>query len=258
MIRKFTTKGKLTLKGFLSFLVILTMVRQFFLGNYGNIFLGILTLILFTIPVIVDRRLDVDIPNALQAVILIFIFSAEILGEIGAFYMRIPIWDTILHTTNGFLMAAIGFCLIDFFNRSEKFSIQMSPLSVTLVAFCFSMTTAVIWEFFEFSMDWFFHTDMQKDWIIHDIYSVTLNPEMKNIPIHIPVESVLINGKDLGVGGYLDIGLIDTMKDMIVNFIGAVVFSFIGFIYLKERGKGSIAPKFIPVVRNSEKDSEKD
>ena len=238
MIRKFTAKGKLTLKGFLSFLVILTMVRQFFLGNYGNIFLGILTLILFTIPVIVDRRLDVDIPNALQAVILI--------------------WDTILHTTNGFLMAAIGFCLIDFFNRSEKFSIQMSPLSVTLVAFCFSMTTAVIWEFFEFSMDWFFHTDMQKDWIIHDIYSVTLNPEMKNIPIHIPVESVLINGKDLGVGGYLDIGLIDTMKDMIVNFIGAVVFSFIGFIYLKERGKGSIAPKFIPVVRNSEKDSEKD
>ena len=108
-------------------LVVLSIVRQFFLGSYHNMFLGILTLILFSIPKVIERRLGVNIPAGLETVILVFIFSAEILGEINAFYVKIPVWDTILHTTNGFLMAAIGFALIDIFNRSEKFSIKMSP-----------------------------------------------------------------------------------------------------------------------------------
>lgn len=103
-----------------------------------------------------DQTLGVTIPVGLETVILIFIFSAEILGEIHAFYVKIPIWDTVLHTTNGFLMAAIGFALIDLFNRSDRFSIKMSPYFVAFFAFCFSMTVGVLWEFFEFSMDWFF------------------------------------------------------------------------------------------------------
>ena len=114
----------------LTALVILSVVRQFFLGNYHNMFLGILTLILFMVPQFLDRKLSVTIPPGLETVILIFIFSAEILGEINAFYVKIPIWDTILHTTNGFLMAAIGFALIDLFNRSDRFSIKMSPYFV--------------------------------------------------------------------------------------------------------------------------------
>ena len=127
-------------------LVLLSIVRQFFLGNYHNMFLGILTLVLFSIPKIIEKKLRVSIPGALQAIILIFIFSAEILGEIHAFYIKIPIWDTMLHTTNGFLMAAIGFAMIDIFNRSEKFSIKMSPYFVAFVAFCFSMTVGVLWN----------------------------------------------------------------------------------------------------------------
>lgn len=109
----------------------------------------------FMVPQFLDRKLNVTIPPGLETVILIFIFSAEILGEINAFYVKIPIWDTILHTTNGFLMAAIGFALIDLFNRSDRFSIKMSPYFVAFFAFCFSMTVGVMWEFFEFSMDWF-------------------------------------------------------------------------------------------------------
>ena len=126
----------------LTALVILSVVRQFFLGNYHNMFLGILTLILFMVPQFLDRKLSVTIPPGLETVILIFIFSAEILGEINAFYVKIPIWDTILHT----------------------------------------------------------------------------------------------------------------MKDLIVNFIGAVVFSIIGILYLRTRGKGKLAASLIPQVRSKQEE----
>ena len=232
-------------------LVVLSIVRQFFLGSYHNMFLGILTLILFMVPQLIENMVGVTIPAGLKGVILIFIFSAEILGEINAFYIKIPIWDTILHTTNGFLMAAIGFALIDLFNRSEKFSIKMSPYFVAFVAFCFSMTVGVVWEFFEFSMDWFFHTDMQKDWILPTISSVKLDPLGANNPIQVTVESLVVNGEEWNFGGYLDIGIVDTMKDLIVNFVGAVVFSIIGIIYLKQRGKGKLASSLIPQVNEA-------
>lgn len=228
--------------------VVLSIIRQFFLGNYHNMFLGVLTLILFMIPKVIEKKLGVSIPAGLEAVILIFIFSAEILGEINAFYVKIPIWDTMLHTTNGFLMAAIGFAMIDIFNRSEKFSIKMSPYFVAFVAFCFSMTVGVLWEFFEFSMDWFFQTDMQKDWILPAISSVKLNPSGENVPVKMAIDSVVINGQEWNLGGYLDVGIVDTMKDLMVNFIGAVVFSAVGILYLKQRGKGKLAASLIPQV----------
>ena len=243
-------KNKTKIQVILIFLVALSIIRQFFLGNYHNMFLGFLTLLLFSVPQFLDKKLGVTIPVGLETVIFIFIFSAEILGEINAFYVKIPIWDTMLHTTNGFLMAAIGFALIDLFNRSDKFSIKMSPYFVAFFAFCFSMTVGVLWEFFEFSMDWFFAADMQKDWILPAINSVKLNPTGANIPIHVDVQSVVINGETWNLGGYLDIGIVDTMKDLMVNFVGAVVFSVIGIFYLKHRGKGKLAASLIPQVRD--------
>lgn len=230
--------------------VVLSIVRQFFLGNYHNMFLGVLTLILFMIPKIIEKKLGVSIPTGLEAIILIFIFSAEILGEINAFYVKIPIWDTMLHTTNGFLMAAIGFAMIDIFNRSEKFSIKMSPYFVAFVAFCFSMTVGVLWEFFEFGMDWFFQTDMQKDWILPAISSVKLNPDGENVPVKMAIDSMVVNGQEWNLGGYLDVGIVDTMKDLMVNFVGAVVFSIVGIMYLKQRGKGKLAASLIPHVND--------
>ena len=246
-------KNRTKIQMVLTLIVVFSVIRQFFLGNYHNMFLGILTLILFMVPQFLDKKLSVTIPVGLETVILIFIFSAEILGEINAFYVKIPIWDSILHTTNGFLMAAIGFALIDLFNRSEKFSNKMSPYFVAFFAFCFSMTVGVLWEFFEFSMDQFFGLDMQKDWIVTAINSVKLNPTGANVPIHVDVQSVVINGEQWNIGGYLDIGLIDTMKDLIVNFIGAVVFSIIGILYLKNRERGKLAASLIPQVRNEDK-----
>ena len=245
-------KRKLTIRGILSVLVVLALVRQGFQGNYENMFLCILTLILFSIPLVIDRRLGIDIPPTLEGIILCFIFAAEILGEINSFYTIFPYWDTMLHTINGFLMAAIGFALVDIFNRSEHISLNLSPIFLSVVAFCFSMTIGVLWEFFECGMDLFFKTDMQKDFIIGTINSVTLNPDGLNIVEHLKIESLLVNGEDwmAKYGGYIDIGLLDTMKDLFVNFIGAVVFSVIGFFYVKSRGKGKFAQKFIPTVKD--------
>ena len=239
----------------LRMLVILMMILQIFNRNYENVFLCILTLILLIMPSLVQINLKIELPTALEITILIFIFAAEILGEIQSYYIKFPFWDTVLHTINGFLMAAIGFALVDILNRSKKFSIQLSPVFVAIVAFCFSMTIGVIWEFFECAMDQIFNLDMQKDTIVHSIHSVMLDPTNSNIAVGIGnIRDVTVNGESLGLGGYLDIGLLDTMKDLFVNFIGAVVFSVIGYFYVKNRGKGRFARRFIPRLKSKDAD----
>ena len=97
-------------------------------------------------------------------------------------------------------------------------------------------------------MDFFFHTDMQKDTVINAVYTVALDPTRTNKVVAIKgIQDVVINGDSLGLGGYLDIGIIDTMKDLFVNFIGAVVFSVTGFFYARSKGeKRTAAQSFVP------------
>lgn len=236
-------------------LVILAMILQIFNQNYENVFLCLLTLFLLTVPSFIQVQWKIELPTGLEIVMLIFIFAAEILGEISSYYIKYPLWDTILHTINGFLMAAIGFSLVDLLNQHNKETFNLSPAFMAVVAFCFSMTIGVVWEFFEFGMDTLFGLDMQKDTIIHAINSVTLDPTRTNTVVRIEdIQTVLINGQDLGLGGYLDIGLIDTMKDLIVNFIGAFIFSVIGFFYVKSRGQGKFAKRFIPRTKERHND----
>ena len=162
-----------------------------------------------------------------------------------------------LHTTTGFLCAATGFALIDILNRNSRIKFELSPIYVALAAFCFSMTVGVLWELFEFGMDRLFHMDMQKDTVVQSITSVMLDPTNSNTPVTIDgIHSVAVNGQDLGFDGYLDIGLYDTMADLFVNFIGAVVFSAIGYFYIKHRGKGRLARAFIPTITESENAAE--
>ena len=236
-------------------LLVILMILQIFSRNYENVFLCVLTLVLLLIPSLIQINLKIELPTALEITILVFIFAAEILGEIQSYYIKFPFWDTVLHTINGFLMAAIGFALVDILNRSKKFSIQLSPVFLAIVAFCFSMTIGVIWEFFEYGMDQFFGLDMQKDTVIQGFSSVLLDPTKSNIPVPVQdITEVLVNGRDLGLGGYLDIGLIDTMNDLFVNFVGAVLFSIIGYFYVKSRGKGKFARRFIPRLKSRDAD----
>ncbi|RGC53763.1 hypothetical protein [Absiella sp. AM29-15] len=236
-------------------LVILTMILQIFNRNYENVFLCILTLALLIVPSFIQVEFKIELPTTLEIIILVFIFSAEILGEIKSFYIVFPMWDTILHTLNGFLAAAIGFSLVDILNNNDRLQFKMSPVFMALVAFCFSMTIGVLWEFFEFGMDHLIGTDMQKDTVINYITSVALDPTNSNRPVTMSgINDVIVNGQALGLGGYLDIGLIDTMEDLFVNFIGAVVFSIFGYFYVKKRGKGRFVKRFIPKPKDKKRD----
>jgi hypothetical protein len=240
----------------LRLLVIVVLVRQLILGSYESAFFCVLTLLLLYVPSWLQVRLRIELPPPLEITILFFIFAAEILGEVNAFYVVIPGWDTMLHTINGFLAAAVGFSMVMLLNDDERLTFDLSPFFLALTAFCFSMTIGVLWEFFEFGMDFFFHTDMQKDTVIHAIYTVALDTTRSNRVVAVRgIQDVMVNGESLGLAGYLDIGLIDTMKDLFVNFIGAVVFSITGFFYAKSKGrKKTAAQSFVPSKKTEETD----
>ena len=239
----------------LRFLVIVCMVEQALKGNWHGVALCFLTLILFTLPTIASRTFKVKLPTTLEIIVYLFLYAAEILGEIQNFYGIFRHWDTMLHTLNGFLSAAVGFSLIDILNRTERFHIKMTPAFVALVAFCFSMTIGVLWEFGEYAADRYLELDMQKDRIVQKISSVKLNEEGKNDPIVIDninkTEIYSNNNQDITTinGGYLDLGINDTMKDLIVNFIGAIIFSVLGFLYIKDRDEYKFIERFIPVLK---------
>ena len=240
----------------LRLLVLVVLVRQLFLHNYEGAFFCILTIVLLYIPSWLQVKLRIELPPPLEITILCFIFAAEILGEVNAFYVNVPNWDTMLHTLNGFLAAAVGFSMVLLLNDDERLTFDLSPFFLALVAFCFSMTIGVLWEFFEFGMDFFFHTDMQKDTVINAVYTVALDPTRTNKVVAIKgIQDVVINGESLGLGGYLDIGIIDTMKDLFVNFVGAVVFSVTGFFYARSKGKKKTpAQNFVPSRKTEETD----
>ena len=239
----------------LRLIVLATLVSSILRGEYESAFICLLVLALFMLPFFIQQNFGIELPSTLEIIILLFIFAAEILGELKCYFITFSHWDSMLHTTTGFLCAATGFALIDILNRNSRIKFQLSPIYVALTAFCFSMTVGVLWEFFEFGMDRLFLMDMQKDTVVQSITSVMLDPTNSNIPVTIDgITSVAVNGQDLGFDGYLDIGLYDTMKDLFVNFVGAVVFSTIGYFYIKHHGQGKLAKAFIPTI--TEKESE--
>ena len=202
----------------LRLIVLVTMVSAILRQEYESVFICLLVLVLFLLPVFLQKKFRFELPDTLEIIILLFIFAAEILGELQCYFVEYPHWDTMLHTTSGFLAAAVGFSLVDLLNRDAKIKFQLSPL-----------------------------------YVVHTISSVMLDETNRNIPIVISnIESASINGVDLGLGGYLDIGLYDTMEDLFVSFVGAVTFSVIGYFYLKKRGQGTFVRQFIPTIREDD------
>ena len=243
-------------------LVLLTLIRMIMTRSYEGAAICILSLVLFLVPAAFEQYFRIRIPPLFEATIYVFIYAAEILGEINHYYVLIPGWDTILHTLNGFLCAALGFSLVYLMNRNSK-NIHLSPFYLTLTAFCFSMTVGVIWEFIEFGADYFLMVDMQKDFVISRLSSASLDPAGLGHPLVIRniTETVIhtASGETYTIGGgYLDIGILDTMKDLLVNFVGALVFSFIGYTALKSDRFAAITDKLIwrPVSGQERKEEE--
>lgn len=246
----------------LRLIVIGVMVMTIIHKNYESTFVCVLVLILFMLPRFVERNFRIELPSTLEIIILVFIFAAEILGELKSYFITYPHWDSMLHTTTGFISAAFGFALVDLLNRNKPQHFKLSPVFLALVAFCFSMTVGVLWEFFEYTGDRVMKLDMQKDTVVSNIYTVELDETRSNKVVAVKdIADVIIVHSDgsqeaLGLGGYLDIGLIDTMKDLMVNFLGAVVFSIIGYFYVKEKGRGDFAAQFIPRVKHGQRAEE--
>ena len=219
-------------------------------GDFESAFVCMLSLILFLLPSFFERQFNLKLPSVLEIIILLFIFASQILGELAYYYVKVPHFDTLLHTVNGFIFSAVGFALVDILNKSSRTKFELSPLYLSVVAFCFSMTIGIFWEFFEFGVDYFFKTDMQKDMVLTEISSIAFDLAGKNRTIHINgINELSLNGGEYILSGYVDIGLYDTMKDLFVNFIGAAIFSVIGFFYVKCRGKGKFAKMFIPTKK---------
>ena len=252
MAYKETKRSSLAIYLILRFLVVICMILQIIRGDLNNALLCLLSLVLLFAPLFIQNKYEITLPDRLEISIYLFIFSAEILGEINNFYGIIPHWDTCLHTINGFLATAVGFSLVDLLNKNSK-DINLSPFYLFLVAFCFSMTIGILWEFFEYGGDKLMKFDMQKDTLITNVSSVYLNPDNENKPVVVDnigkTEIFDKDGKLLYVidGGYLDIGLNDTMKDLFVNFIGALVFSFFAYIGLKNNKRSSVVKNFVPI-----------
>ena len=256
MTYKENKRSSLVIYLVLRFLVIICMILQILRGDLNNALLCLLSLILLFAPLFIQNKFEITLPNDLEIAIYLFIFSAEILGEIDNFFGIIPYWDIILHTINGFLATAVGFSLVDLLNKNSK-NINLSPFYLCLVAFCFSMTIGVLWKFFEYGCDKFLNVDMQKDTVIQKISSVALNPDGENKAVVVDdIGKTIIydtNGDVLQVidNGYLDIGLNDTIEDLFVNFIGAIVFSCFAFFDLKHNRSNSFINRFVPTKGNN-------
>lgn len=227
--------------------IVLTTLR----GHFESTFTAVLTLILFLIPTFVEESFRIKLPTTLEILVILFVFCANILGEIGEYYTKFPFWDNMLHYTSGFMFAAFGFSLADIFNRHRKVDFRLSPFFLSLVAVCFAVTVGVVWEFFEFGMDVIFRTDMQKDFVVHVVSSAEMNPDGQAPKIIRDITQTVIttgSGEVYTVNGYLDIGLFDTMKDLLVDFLGALLFAVIGYFYTRHSSRGRIAKGFIPQV----------
>ena len=249
--RRLKRKSRATLVTYavIRLLIIAVMIRSITAGNSENVFTCLLSLFLLYLPSIIERKLEMRLPTALEITVVVFIFASEILGEIACFYVTVPFWDKAMHTVSGFIYAAVGYSMADILNRNHRISFQLSPVFLAVVAFCFSMTIGALWEIFEFSVDVLLNKDMQKDTVLHEITSVALDPTRSNIPITVSgIRDTVVNGQSLGLGGYLDIGLHDTMQDLIVNMIGALVFSVGGFFQQKRKKRSKMAEFFAPVA----------
>ncbi len=231
----------------LRILVIVTAVLCLIGGDYGHFALCIASLFIFLIPAFFTEKLLIGIPPFFEIMFYLFIFASWILGEVNRYYTMIPGWDTMLHAMTGAMCAIFGFSLFFLLNQKSE-GVNLSPGYMALVALCFAMTIGVFWEFTEFAFDQTLYLDMQKDFIVQTIGSVTLDPDhtQKSIVVDQIARTIIETGDGSRViveGGYLDIGIIDTMKDLIVCFIGASAFCLIGYFYVRKHEGSDLSEK---------------
>lgn len=221
------------------FIFIASFVISSLNGDYLTAFQCLTALAVFGLRDLIYKRFNIEFPRGFEIAIIIFVFASVFFGEMNDYYAKVPFWDKALHTTSGFLIAAIGFSLIDLLNKNKRTLVHLSPFFEAMFAFCFSMTILVLWEFFEFGVDYFFLEDMQADYFVTQFSSKIAYGTLKGTHIT-DITKVVIEyggGQELVLDKYIDIGNKDTMLDLIVGACGALVFSVIGYFALKRSSK---------------------
>ena len=194
-----------------------TLLYVLITAQYHCIFTCIFGGTLLFTPLFARKLFHVQVNTGLY-VFVIFYAVTPIIGYVYKFYYTVFWWDSFMHTAGGVVFAILGVFLAQWMNKNGK----MNLLTRAIFALCFSITVAVAWEFVEYTSDTLFHTDMQKDTYIDLIDSYLLGLEPDEIGRLADIETVVVNGQPLK--GYIDIGLVDTMSDMIVETVGAIVF----------------------------------
>lgn len=167
----------------------------------------LLGVVVIFLPSLIERRLKIEVPSYMVIMYVVFLYCAIFLGEVRDFYYAVPHWDTILHIFSGAMLGALGFSVVEFLNKHLKDKVQLSPVFVVLFAFCFAVTVGVLWEIYEFTFDGLLGMNMQK--------------------------FMLEDGTQL-VGRA---ALSDTMKDLIVDALGALVICLVGYFQYKAQLK---------------------
>ena len=185
--------------------------------HFMNAFTCLLMLILTRIPSYISSRTRLIVPTALQTMFVIFTFLAMYFGEIFNCYERFPWWDVMLHSMSGFMLGLLGYLLLYSLNDDRRIFFHMNSFCVMLFAFCFALACGALWEVFEFAGDFLLGMNMQKSVYVTDVQD--LAPYINRW------------------GRFMDPGLIDSMKDLIVDSIGALVAVVGGYLYSLHEGK---------------------
>ena len=197
-------------------------------------------------PWLFERLFHVRLGAKLKCVLLLYAVAGPVGGNVYRLYYLIPWWDKFMHLLCGVVFAMIGYSAPDALEPQNRHGRAIKRLCAVATA----LSIAVLWEFFEFGGDRLLGLDLQNDYYVNSIHSYVLGSSMGEMGSIEPITEVIVNGQKLD--GYLDIGLYDTMEDLFVNFIGAVVFSTIGYFYIKHRGQGKLAKAFIPTITETD------
>lgn len=225
-------------------------------GQWGHAALCILCLALYSLPALLGLVFRASLPPLLYGIAACFAAAANLGGEVFGLYLQLPFWDASLHFLWGLLAAVIGYSMPDLLGRREGVSRSMPKAAAVLLSVSFAMLIAVLWEFVEFAVDLWFHTDMQKDCWINCVYSVLLQPDGLNQAQKVEFAGVLVNGDPWPA--FLDVGLRDTMSDLLWTFAGTIPGAALVLTDYRGSGSSRILRSLLPKPKpNKAKDGAK-
>lgn len=224
-------KPTIILFGVYIFISIISMIHWFLIARIRNALMAILAITLIPAFLIVEYFLHLEFGYGFIVCVMIICFGGLQLGPGYDLYIKFPNFDEILHILSGFMFCCLGFALSKHFIHDDKLYVHIA------VGIMFSLALGLLWEMFEYAGSTIFGIDMQEDGIVDYIRSFYLSNSHNDITIIEGITETIIkygDNQELVIPGYLDIGLYDTLNDMLVCLIGTVIYSVM-MIFDKKR-----------------------